>query len=817
MGTRDQRVLEEYYRLRQRARTDLLFLANEVLGYKDINREEHGPILDVLQAFPGGEEVFDGRGEWAGYRPFADLWELKGRRNNLIIYPRGTYKTSLCSISHTVQWIINYPDVRGLLSTATGPQVIKSMTALLGHFRFNGTFRALFPEFCPAGASAKDWGSNEGFTVPCRQNRALREQTLSTCTIGKVMSGDHVEFIKHADVVDDENVKTPFQVQTTKDHFGMCNFLLHRGGEPKIPGWQDTEGTFKDFCLAGKSRILMADWSHKPISSIQVGDKVVGWKLDPHRKRILVPCTVRACGNFLGKVNRYTFQSGAEIICTPEHRWWKGKSWHKNDISKEYLPLWTGTGPARLKAIRRLLVPTEKKESWASGWLAGLYDGEGSFQKNLKTPSGTITICQTLHNPIVIEKTREALHELGFSFNESWHDPNVHGKGGKWKKRCVFKIAGGWTERYRFLAEIAPYRTVKVAASLFAALSTDEDKLVSVEDAGLQQVYWFQTETGNYFAEGCASKNSDYYCEAVDKHASDPDWNIVVRPPYREDGSLAFPRTLSREAMKLIEKQPGMTPFIFSCEILLKPVPQGTGLCDRAKLEKLFMPPALIQQILPRLRLHATVDVAGMEANSSGDYTCLTVAGFDNDGRVYVVDMWHGRFTPDEVIDLIFLIYSRYPRILDIKIEKDAHARVLAAFLRREMAKRQKFPPVVTIPRDNRQSKKTRIRGLQPWFVNASIRFAEDLAPKMEIIHEVTRFSDVSTYHDDILDTLADQMQNHDGGVMSDVIPDEPREGVGPGITKYSPKFLGYGPGGKPQWSNDPGGEEFAYDEHTGL
>jgi len=509
-------------------------------------------LLACLQKFPGGEEVFDLRGEWVGTRPFCDLWALEGPRNSLVIYPRGTYKTS-CNMSHTIQWIINYPDVRILWSMATGTQVTETVQAILGHFRFNATFRELFPEFCPPAKSARDFGSNEGFTVPNRVQKWLREPTLFTASLGKVMSGNHHEVIKHSDVVDKENVKTPFQVQEVKNHFGYCNFLLHRGGAPVRAGWQDTEGTFYDF--------------------------------------------------------------------------------------------------------------------------------------------------------------------------------------------------------------------------------------------------------------------SDAYMEIVDKHSEDPDWKIIVRPPYNADGSLAFPRTLPQGVLERIKKQPGMSDYIYSCQILLKPVAAGSGLATAEEI--LFVPRKVVEALRPQLRIHTTIDLSGMDPQATTtDFVVLTTGGFDRDGRFWVIDMRVGRFDPFTTIEHIFDIHKRY-RPIDMKIERDAHARVLGPFFERERSKRQEFPNLVPIQRDNRTAKKQRIKSLQPWFKMGIIRFADDLPGKLELIHEITRFSDTSTYHDDILDTLADQMQNQEGGVVGDVVPDAPRWEGQLAKREITPKFLGFGQGGKPIWSNSE--EDGAYDRHTGL
>jgi predicted phage terminase large subunit-like protein len=246
-----------------------------------------------------------------------------------------------------------------------------------------------------------------------------------------------------------------------------------------------------------------------------------------------------------------------------------------------------------------------------------------------------------------------------------------------------------------------------------------------------------------------------------------------------------------------------MGDWEYSAQYLNKCIPTGDGLCDPKDV--VFIPSQVIRQLLPTLRLHATVDLAGMEATKKGDWTVLTVGGFDPDGRLYILEIHCGHYAPEEVIALIFSIHARYPHIIDYKVEKDAHARVLLPFLQREMSKRQRYPILCPIKRDTHQSKQHRIRGLRPWFKNQIIRFNQDLplATKQELLDEIAQFpSESSGVHDDILDTLADQMQNREGdGVNPDVIanaPDDPLSQFG--RPKIQDRFLGFSEAGVAQW-----------------
>jgi hypothetical protein len=83
-----QEQLDMLLRCRHRGRTNLLYLCNVLLGYKDVSRLVHGEILDHLQKFPGGTDEVDDKGI-CRYTPACPIHELEGSRNRLIIYPRG--------------------------------------------------------------------------------------------------------------------------------------------------------------------------------------------------------------------------------------------------------------------------------------------------------------------------------------------------------------------------------------------------------------------------------------------------------------------------------------------------------------------------------------------------------------------------------------------------------------------------------------------------------------------------------------------------------------------------------------------------------
>lgn len=257
-----RKYISSYLSDREKGRTNLLWLCQNVLGYRDIRGadpgwedlsnletgENHQPILEGLHKFAGRIEIGDAVGmKVVSSKPRVEMWAQPspdGNRNALFLFPRDHLKTSVVTIAHSIQWILNYEDVRILLSFSNGDFGDKIMTAILGHFRYNATFRFLYPEFCPAAASAKDFGSLDSFTVPNR-TRQITEPTVMAVSVGKMIAGTHQDVHKHCDLVDKENVKTVGAIRAVNDHFGYTNPLLARVAGKQ--GWRDVEGTRYDF------------------------------------------------------------------------------------------------------------------------------------------------------------------------------------------------------------------------------------------------------------------------------------------------------------------------------------------------------------------------------------------------------------------------------------------------------------------------------------------------------------------------------------------------------------------------------------------
>ncbi len=296
------------------------------------------------------------------------------------------------------------------------------------------------------------------------------------------------------------------------------------------------------------------------------------------------------------------------------------------------------------------------------------------------------------------------------------------------------------------------------------------------------------------------------------------EWKLTHRTCWANEAKTEaiWPEQFSLKRLIYLRDNPigGLGHEMFANQYELNPMAEGTGLCNIQQLDKLWVPQRVINELFPTLRLHATVDLAGLERESTGDYSVITLAGFGRDGKMYILEIHRGHFDGNDVCQIMFEMDKRLNgRILDWKIEKEAHARGLKSTIEREQIIRNQHLLISYIPRDNQWSKQVRIKhSLRYWFSSGNIRFAQDIVCKDEVYNEVLRFPKYK--HDDILDTLVDQTQNQGSGIELDMLPRLKQEIVGPWQT---PHFNGFGFGGEAMFGDQTGDLNKHYDSKTGI
>ena len=144
----------------------------------------------------------------------------------LVLWPRGTYKSSVFDIGYVCCLIAGNPNIRILVCSETGRQARKFVKAAM-RIIDSEWFRELFGVH-----RGKDWTPGSGqFTSALRSEEFLhcKEPTLCAAGVGEVQTGSHWDFVFLDDVVSRENTKTVESLESTWEWVGEILAQLDPG------------------------------------------------------------------------------------------------------------------------------------------------------------------------------------------------------------------------------------------------------------------------------------------------------------------------------------------------------------------------------------------------------------------------------------------------------------------------------------------------------------------------------------------------------------------------------------------------------------
>jgi DNA repair photolyase len=176
--------------------------------------------------------------------------------------------------------------------------------------------------------------------------------------------------------------------------------------------------------------------------------------------------------------------------------------------------------------------PASPSLDWRKGFLAGIFDAEGSYSRGILGISNT--------DPGIIGWTIACLYSLGFV---AVVEPGEHANGLR-----VIRLRGGLKEALRFFHTTDPAITRKRTIEGTAIKSDARLGVVSVEPLGLDlPMFDITTGTGDFIADGvvshnCFARQTHTYLDLDAGHDFDSKIVVKVNAPQRVRAELAAPR-----------------------------------------------------------------------------------------------------------------------------------------------------------------------------------------------------------------------------------------------------------------------------------
>lgn len=212
-----------------------------------------------------------------------------------------------------------------------------------------------------------------------------------------------------------------------------------------------------------------------------------------------------------------------------------------------------------------------------------------------------------------------------------------------------------------------------------------------------------------------------------------------------EEGRPIWPERFTLGELNRLKKEE-LGTYIYSCQYDNDPVPEEDAyfkVSDIKNIDDLDLPDNLVY--------FAAVDMAD-EETTRGDFTVLTVAGFDSVGKMYVVEVQRGKYSQLELLNRIHSTVQRYG-IQKVGVETTGFQKAIFRNYQHESEINGWFIPWTEMKR-GRASKFQRSLSLQPLVERGDFHIIGDMKNADWLIEELTTFPYGA--HDDILDTIVD-------------------------------------------------------------
>lgn len=259
-------------------------------------------------------------------------------------------------------------------------------------------------------------------------------------------------------------------------------------------------------CVTPDTPILTRDLRWTSAGELSIGDKIMGFDEFPinGKRRRWKEAIVTHTGRKLKPCYKVKLITGEEIIVTNEHKWlvWDGHKRNRIWLETSWMNQHFKKG--RFKASRLVRPWKEAREDKDIGYLAGIFDGEGSIQ--IKKQNFRISFTQ--NKGVVYNKVKDLLRKNGFSYHE-------HIKSNKQNKCFHLEIRGGFSETMRFLSQIKPLKFLnKWKETDISVLTTkitninDRVEIISIESCGEKEIVTLSSSTETYIGKGYAMHNT---------------------------------------------------------------------------------------------------------------------------------------------------------------------------------------------------------------------------------------------------------------------------------------------------------------------
>jgi predicted phage terminase large subunit-like protein len=230
---------EKYREVIEKAKSDRMYLANEILGY-DFFPETHAELF-------------------AQYPAFKMPWQFE-QRDVLVLWSRGHFKTTAAMVVLVIQAILIDPEITILIMQGNIKNTQERLKEIASHFlgtAKGSRFTEVFPEFCyHDDISKQEQGlppvrhglamTKDSFVTPARTRRQTPQATVTVASPKTIKTGQHFRLGIFDDLVNDQNYRSRALLRKVQEDFDMCFPLIDPGCPRFVSGTRYAFGDLYD-------------------------------------------------------------------------------------------------------------------------------------------------------------------------------------------------------------------------------------------------------------------------------------------------------------------------------------------------------------------------------------------------------------------------------------------------------------------------------------------------------------------------------------------------------------------------------------------
>ncbi len=154
-----------------------------------------------------------------------------GGKRQIQLWPRGHLKSTEITIGYSIYEIAKNPNIRVFIGNLILDNAKSFLREIKGHFEKNPKLRDIIGD-----QVSKDEKWTESEIIVKGRTKNLKEPTIQVAGTGKSMPSQHYDLMILDDLVDDQSVNTPEQIEKTMRWYRGCLDLLEPDGKLIIIG-----------------------------------------------------------------------------------------------------------------------------------------------------------------------------------------------------------------------------------------------------------------------------------------------------------------------------------------------------------------------------------------------------------------------------------------------------------------------------------------------------------------------------------------------------------------------------------------------------